>query len=97
MFSCSLIRLQQFRPLLARTRAIYVIAPVLRKLVSCSHEIGRCMLYTLFVRVTKLRIVWPIMVILLVLDFILFISSHVRCLIVFVRIRWEFIFLVRFL
>ncbi|CAN0919076.1 hypothetical protein LINGRAHAP2_LOCUS31247 [Linum grandiflorum] len=35
MFSCNLIRLQQFRPLLARTRAIYVIALVLRKLVGC--------------------------------------------------------------
>ncbi|CAN0909284.1 hypothetical protein LINGRAHAP2_LOCUS25707 [Linum grandiflorum] len=34
------------------------------------------MLYTLFVRVTELRIVW--LVILLVLDFILFISFHMR-------------------
>ncbi|CAN0926123.1 hypothetical protein LINGRAHAP2_LOCUS35155 [Linum grandiflorum] len=78
MFICNLTRLQQFRSLQARTRAIYVVAHVLRKLVSCFHEIGRCMLYTLFVRITELQIVWPIMVILLILDFILFISFHVR-------------------
>ncbi|CAN0892287.1 hypothetical protein LINGRAHAP2_LOCUS17463 [Linum grandiflorum] len=48
------------------------------KLVSFSLEIGYWVLYILFVKVTELHIAWPIMVTLLVLDFILFLTSHVR-------------------
>ncbi|CAN0921001.1 hypothetical protein LINGRAHAP2_LOCUS32375 [Linum grandiflorum] len=63
------------------------------KLVSLFLEIGRYVSFTLFAKATEMWIVWPIMVILLVLVFTLFLSSLERCKIVFVLIRWEFIFL----
>ncbi|CAN0920025.1 hypothetical protein LINGRAHAP2_LOCUS31793 [Linum grandiflorum] len=78
MFSCSLTPPLPFLLLLARIRAICVIARALRRLVNFYHGTGCCLLYTRSVKGIELRTFWLTMVILLGLVFILFLPSYVR-------------------